>query len=136
MHTSSWASRHGPGHSLPTHGSSASSRGSTLRRAAGRCLLGSTARHGSSSSFTSRTPSCSHIALGTDRGLGRVRLTGLLLGFAGTVLIFAPCQRSGLIGRGALALQATAASYPVTFAYMVRRLTVGQAPPRPSRRRS
>ncbi|MFE2422248.1 DMT family transporter [Streptomyces hokutonensis] len=68
------------------------------------------------------------IALGTDRGLGRTRLTGLLLGFAGTVLIFAPWQRSGLASWGALALLAAAASYAVAFAYMARKLTTGQAP--------
>jgi drug/metabolite transporter (DMT)-like permease len=68
------------------------------------------------------------ITLGTDRGLGRVRLAGLLLGFAGTVLIFAPWHRSGLFGWGALALLAAAASYAVAFAYMARKLTTGQAP--------
>ncbi|WP_019067312.1 DMT family transporter [Streptomyces hokutonensis] len=68
------------------------------------------------------------IALGTDRDLGRARLTGLFLGFAGTVLIFAPWQRSGLASWGALALLAAAASYAVAFAYMARKLTTGQAP--------
>ncbi|SED34166.1 Permease of the drug/metabolite transporter (DMT) superfamily [Streptomyces sp. 3213] len=68
------------------------------------------------------------IALGTDRDLGRARLAGLILGFAGTVLIFAPWQRSGLASWGALALLAAAASYAVAFAYMARKLTTGQAP--------
>ncbi|MEV5338825.1 EamA family transporter [Streptomyces sp. NPDC052676] len=68
------------------------------------------------------------VLLGTDRGLGRVRLAGLLLGFAGTVLIFAPWQRSGLLGWGAAALLAAAASYAVAFAYMARRLTDRRAP--------
>ncbi|WOX09230.1 DMT family transporter [Streptomyces sp. N50] len=68
------------------------------------------------------------IALGTDRGLSRARLTGLLLGFAGTLLIFAPWHRSGLLTWGALALLGAAASYAVAFAYMARKLTAGQAP--------
>ncbi|MFE1802663.1 DMT family transporter [Streptomyces sp. NPDC059517] len=68
------------------------------------------------------------IALGTDRGLGRVRLTGLFLGFAGTLLIFAPWHRSGLLTWGALALLGAAASYAVAFAYMARTLTGRGAP--------
>ncbi|MFI6461801.1 DMT family transporter [Streptomyces sp. NPDC050528] len=68
------------------------------------------------------------ITLGTDRGLSRTRLTGLLLGFAGTLLIFAPWHRSGLLTWGALALLGAAASYAVAFAYMARKLTTGQAP--------
>ncbi|WP_351227366.1 DMT family transporter [Streptomyces sp. NPDC002133] len=65
------------------------------------------------------------IAIGTERGraLRPFRLAGLLLGFAGTLLIFAPWQRSGLIGWGAFALLAAAASYAVAFAYMGRHLT-------------
>jgi drug/metabolite transporter (DMT)-like permease len=68
------------------------------------------------------------LLLGSDRGLGPVRLTGLLLGFAGTVLIFAPWHRSGLLSWGALALLAAAASYAVAFAYMARHLTGRGAP--------
>ncbi|MEU9959227.1 DMT family transporter [Streptomyces sp. NPDC050982] len=69
------------------------------------------------------------ILLGTDRGLGRVRLTGLFLGFAGTLLIFAPWQRSaGLLTWGALSLMAAAASYAIAFAYMARKLTDRGAP--------
>ncbi|MEU4616567.1 DMT family transporter [Streptomyces umbrinus] len=69
------------------------------------------------------------ILLGTDRGLGRVRLTGLFLGFAGTLLIFAPWQRSaGLLTWGALSLLAAAASYAIAFAYMARKLTDRGAP--------
>lgn len=68
------------------------------------------------------------LLLGTDRGLRPLRLTGLVLGFAGTVLIFAPWHRSGLLTWGALALLAAAASYAVAFAYMARKLTSGQAP--------
>ncbi|CAM5546528.1 EamA domain-containing protein OS=Streptomyces glaucescens OX=1907 GN=SGLAU_10170 PE=4 SV=1 [Streptomyces glaucescens] len=68
------------------------------------------------------------VLLGTDRGLGRTRLAGLLLGFAGTLLIFAPWQRSGLLSWGAAALLAAAASYAVAFAYMARYLTDRRAP--------
>ncbi|MGX1913463.1 DMT family transporter [Streptomyces phaeochromogenes] len=69
------------------------------------------------------------IVLGTDRGLGRIRLTGLFLGFAGTLLIFAPWQRSaGLLTWGALSLLAAAASYAIAFAYMARKLTDRGAP--------
>ncbi|MFD7118280.1 DMT family transporter [Streptomyces sp. NPDC056652] len=63
------------------------------------------------------------LALGTERGLRPPRLAGLLLGFAGTLLIFAPWQRSGLSSWGALVLLGAAASYAVAFAYMARHLT-------------
>ncbi|MGW8949343.1 DMT family transporter [Streptomyces sp. NPDC055709] len=63
------------------------------------------------------------IGLGTERGLRPVRLGGLVLGFAGTLLIFAPWQRSGLFGWGALALLGAAVSYAAAFAYMGRTLT-------------
>jgi drug/metabolite transporter (DMT)-like permease len=66
--------------------------------------------------------------LGTDRGLHPLRLTGLLLGFAGTVLIFAPWHRGGLLSWSALALLGAAASYAVAFAYMARKLTDQSAP--------
>jgi drug/metabolite transporter (DMT)-like permease len=62
------------------------------------------------------------IAIGTERGLHPIRLSGLLLGFAGTLLIFAPWHRTGLAGWGALAILAAAASYAVAFAYMGRKL--------------
>ncbi|WUB65199.1 DMT family transporter [Streptomyces sp. NBC_00582] len=68
------------------------------------------------------------LALGTDRGAHPVRLTGLVLGFAGTVLIFAPWRREGLLTWPALALLAAAASYAVAFAYMARRLAVREGP--------
>lgn len=63
------------------------------------------------------------IGLGTERGLGRVRPAGLLLGFAGTVLIFAPWRDSGQLGPGALALLGAALSYAAAFVYMDRTLT-------------
>lgn len=63
------------------------------------------------------------VAIGTERGLHPVRLVGLVLGFAGTLLIFAPWHQAGLASGGALALLAAAASYAVGFAYMARKLT-------------
>ncbi|WP_461012268.1 DMT family transporter [Streptomyces capparidis] len=63
------------------------------------------------------------LAIGTERGLRPVRLAGLLLGFAGTLLIFAPWHQHGLTTPGALALLAAAVSYAVAFAYMARVLT-------------
>lgn len=62
------------------------------------------------------------VTSGTERGVRPVRLAGLLLGFAGTVLIFAPWQRGGLSGWGVPALLAAAVSYAVAFAYMARHL--------------
>ncbi|MEV5978951.1 DMT family transporter [Streptomyces sp. NPDC052114] len=62
------------------------------------------------------------LMLRTERRLGPLRLTGLLLGFAGTLLIFAPWQQTGLVSWGALALLAAAVSYAVAFAYMARHL--------------
>ncbi|WP_371749388.1 DMT family transporter [Streptomyces sp. NBC_01283] len=66
--------------------------------------------------------------IGTERGLRPVRLAGLLIGFAGTSLIFAPWQQSGLTSWGALAIVGAAASYAVGFAYMGHHL-VGKGMP-------
>ncbi|WP_432185820.1 DMT family transporter [Streptomyces sp. Tue6028] len=68
------------------------------------------------------------VLLGTDRDLRPPRLTGLLLGFAGVLVIFAPWQHSHLVGWGALALLGAAASYAIAFAYMARHLTGHGAP--------
>lgn len=57
-----------------------------------------------------------------------IRVTGLLVGLAGTALIFAPWQRSGHVGWGALAILAAAASYAFAFTYMGRHL-VGKGAP-------
>lgn len=62
------------------------------------------------------------LALGSERGLRPVRLAGLLLGFAGTILILAPWQSAGATGWGALAILGAAASYAVAFTYMGRTL--------------
>jgi len=69
------------------------------------------------------------LMLRTERRLGPVRLTGLLLGFAGTLLIFAPWQQTGLASWGALALLAAAVSYAVAFAYMARHLVARDSAP-------
>ncbi|MEU6761915.1 DMT family transporter [Streptomyces sp. NPDC046853] len=68
------------------------------------------------------------LGIGTERGLRPVRLAGLLIGFAGTTLIFAPWQQSGLTSWGALAIVGAAASYAVGFAYMGHHL-VGKGMP-------
>jgi drug/metabolite transporter (DMT)-like permease len=68
------------------------------------------------------------VAIGSECGLRPVRLAGLLLGFAGVVLIFAPWRTSGPVGWGALAIVVAAASYAVGFAYMGRHL-VGKGIP-------
>jgi drug/metabolite transporter (DMT)-like permease len=63
------------------------------------------------------------LGIGSERGIRPLRVGGLLLGFAGTLLIFAPWQHGGLIGGGTLAILAAALSYAVAFAYMGRKLT-------------
>ncbi|MEU6149169.1 DMT family transporter [Actinosynnema sp. NPDC047251] len=68
------------------------------------------------------------LALRTEPRLTPARVGGLVLGFAGVVLIFAPWQRDGLASWGALALLGAAASYAVAFTYMGRTL-VGRAGP-------
>jgi drug/metabolite transporter (DMT)-like permease len=68
------------------------------------------------------------IAIGTDRGLDPVRVGGLVVGFLGTVLIFAPWDESGLLSWGAFAILAAAASYAIGFAYMARHLVGRDAP--------
>lgn len=65
---------------------------------------------------------------GGERRPHAVRLTGLLVGLAGTVLIFAPWQQSGRVGWGAAAILAAAASYAFAFTYMARHL-VGKGTP-------
>ncbi|MFH9727671.1 DMT family transporter [Streptomyces sp. NPDC017254] len=64
------------------------------------------------------------LALGSERPLRAARAAGLVLGFAGVLLIFAPWTHgSGLMSLGALALLGASASYAVAFAYMARHLT-------------
>lgn len=76
------------------------------------------------------------LALGTERDRHPLRLAGILLGFAGTLLIFAPWQQSGLTSWGALLLIAAAMSYAVAFAYMARHLIGRDTAPSPSPRPS
>lgn len=63
------------------------------------------------------------IVIGTERALGAVRVGGLLLGFAGTLLIFAPWQSAGLASWDALTILAAAISYAICFAYIGRFLS-------------
>lgn len=58
------------------------------------------------------------MVIGTERTLRAARWGGLLLGFAGVVVIFAPWQQSQTVGLGALAIVGAAASYAVGFAIM------------------
>lgn len=58
------------------------------------------------------------LALGTERQRNPARFAGLVLGFAGVLLIFAPWQKAGLASWGALACLAAAASYAVSYAYI------------------
>ncbi|MFI6785143.1 DMT family transporter [Micromonospora sp. NPDC050276] len=64
----------------------------------------------------------------SERGIRPVRLGGLLLGFAGVVMIFAPWQLTGPVGWAALAIVVAAASYAVGFAYIGHHL-VGRGIP-------
>ena len=68
------------------------------------------------------------VLLHSERGLRPVRLGGLLLGFGGVVMIFAPWQTTEPVGWGALAIVAAASSYAIGFAYMDRNL-VGKGIP-------
>ncbi|MGM1061009.1 DMT family transporter [Saccharothrix sp. Mg75] len=67
------------------------------------------------------------LVLGSERNGGAARVTGLALGFAGTLLIFAPWERSGLASWGALACLLAAASYALCYAY-VGRTVAGRGP--------
>lgn len=58
------------------------------------------------------------LTLGHDRQSARLRLVGLVVGFSGTVLIFAPWQRDHAVGPGAVAILGAAASYAIAFTYM------------------
>ncbi|MGQ0837592.1 DMT family transporter [Actinokineospora sp.] len=69
------------------------------------------------------------IVIGTERGLRPIRLAGLLLGFGGTLLIFAPWQQAGVASWGALAITAAAVSYAISYTYIGRKLSgKGTAP--------
>jgi drug/metabolite transporter (DMT)-like permease len=63
------------------------------------------------------------VVLREERKLFSLRMLGLLLGFAGTLLIFAPWQSHGLASWGAVAILAAAASYAVAYIYIARTLS-------------
>lgn len=69
------------------------------------------------------------LATGHDRKLGWTKWVGLALGFAGTLLIFAPWESGATASWGALACLAAAASYGVGYAYVGRRLSKRPEPP-------
>ncbi len=58
-----------------------------------------------------------------ERKLFSLRMLGLVLGFAGTLLIFAPWQSHGLASWGALAILAAAASYAVAYTFIGLKLS-------------
>ena len=68
------------------------------------------------------------LTIRSERRPGWLRLTGLLLGFAGTLVIFAPWQESGLASWGALACLIAALSYAISYTYIGRYL-VGTVSP-------
>ncbi|WP_026066157.1 DMT family transporter [Actinoalloteichus spitiensis] len=63
------------------------------------------------------------LVLGMERRPRPLRLTGLLVGFAGTVVLFAPWRQPVEVGVGAIALLGAAISYATAFTYMSRHLT-------------
>ncbi|PXY32262.1 DMT family transporter [Prauserella muralis] len=65
----------------------------------------------------------------TEKRLTGARAAGLVLGLAGTVLIFAPWQSSGLLSWGALGILAAAASYGFVMVYEGRYLSGTGASP-------
>ena len=68
--------------------------------------------------------------VGTDRNVTVKRGAGLVLGFAGTMLIFTPWQSANEIASwGGLAILAASASYGVSYVYMGRYLTNRGIPP-------
>lgn len=61
--------------------------------------------------------------LGVPNRMTATRVTGLVVGLAGILLIFAPWQASGLLSWGSLACMTAAASYGFAFAYEGRYLS-------------
>jgi drug/metabolite transporter (DMT)-like permease len=68
------------------------------------------------------------LLVGAERRPGALRVTGLLLGFAGTVVIFAPWQASGFDGWGVLACLAATLSYGASYTYIGRHLSGRTSP--------
>jgi drug/metabolite transporter (DMT)-like permease len=65
---------------------------------------------------------------GAERRPGALRITGLLLGFAGTVVIFAPWRASGFDAWGVLACLAATLSYGISYTYIARHLSGRTSP--------
>ncbi len=59
------------------------------------------------------------IVLRTERNLGAAKVTGLVLGFAGTLLIFSPWE-AAVASWGALVILVAAICYAISFAYIGR----------------
>lgn len=63
------------------------------------------------------------ITIGTDRAIGAVRVAGLVLGFAGTVVLFEPWQSGdGLLSWGALACLIASICYAISYTYIGAKL--------------
>ncbi|MEJ2854617.1 MULTISPECIES: DMT family transporter [unclassified Saccharothrix] len=60
------------------------------------------------------------LSFGFEKQRNPARLVGLVLGFAGTLMIFAPWEKAGVASWGALACLAAAASYAVAYTYVGR----------------
>ncbi|TWP45199.1 EamA family transporter [Lentzea tibetensis] len=60
------------------------------------------------------------LTLGSEKWSNPVRLIGLVLGFAGVLLIFAPWEKSGLASWGAVWCLVAAASYAIAYTYVGR----------------
>lgn len=69
------------------------------------------------------------IAIRTEHDLRPVRVAGLLLGFAGTLLIFAPWEVGGIASWGALLSLLAAISYAVSFTYIGKKISGRGVPP-------
>lgn len=60
------------------------------------------------------------LVVGAERHVGWIRTVGLLVGFGGTLLIFAPWHAEGLASWGALACLLAAISYAISYTYIGR----------------
>ena len=70
------------------------------------------------------------LAVGRGPGVRLPLLAGLLIGFAGTVLIFAPWQAAPAVASaGGAECLAAAVSYGISYVYMDRHLARGPVPP-------
>jgi drug/metabolite transporter (DMT)-like permease len=60
------------------------------------------------------------LALGMEKWSNVVRLAGLVLGFVGVLVIFAPWQKAGLTSWGSVVCLVAAASYAIAYTYVGR----------------